>query len=546
MGRILLAIAGLLGLSDFACTDVRHLGGDAAEDDGAEGSGDVTYRDEAPGDAAEDALPDGDDGDADGESAADGDTADADPDGDAADVDPDGEGDGDAEGDAYPYDVVHPPSVCGDGTVDPGEECDDRNRMNGDGCDWLCRLGDGSFTYPPLDPTVPDLVVDGDPVPVTTIDETDIWAFGDGFPFCGGLHLAWTGRFFGLAYNVDQPYFGVHVRFLNADGTEAHAVWRHDTPWEMWDHALAWSGTELALFSGNARDGIALSRFSDDGDELAAMSPIRGPDPRDPSVVVVQHLSHAAWSGDRYLVVSPWDYPFWSLETFGPAGEMLGTTLLSPGREARSCVRSLPLAGGWAVTDGWQLAIVDTSLSVTGYSGQVGAAWPGSTSEPVEGARVVDVGDGLVVVWMAGSGTGWDWTWALWMAGMSYDGDPTWPPRPIVVGIDCVRDGGGGPGMSPGWSGWSTAYGPAGIVVVAWTDTDGETIPGGELLVINTDRWGNVVSGPVSLLGEGVTTAHGYALDIAASDSGYGIVTVEDGPISTTGRIVYRHFRPAE
>ena len=41
--------------------------------------------------------------------------------------------------------------VCGDGVVDPGEQCDDGNTMSGDGCDDMCQLetmgicGDGTM-----------------------------------------------------------------------------------------------------------------------------------------------------------------------------------------------------------------------------------------------------------------------------------------------------------------------------------------------------------------------------------------------------------------
>ncbi len=40
------------------------------------------------------------------------------------------------EGDGCSSDCTHepPPPVCGDGTEDPGEECDDGNDVNGDGC----------------------------------------------------------------------------------------------------------------------------------------------------------------------------------------------------------------------------------------------------------------------------------------------------------------------------------------------------------------------------------------------------------------------------
>jgi cysteine-rich repeat protein len=34
-----------------------------------------------------------------------------------------------------------PPNLCGNGEVDPGEECDDGNRQDGDQCSALCKRG---------------------------------------------------------------------------------------------------------------------------------------------------------------------------------------------------------------------------------------------------------------------------------------------------------------------------------------------------------------------------------------------------------------------
>jgi len=43
--------------------------------------------------------------------------------------------------------VIIGPSVCvhtcGNGSLDPGEECDDRNYNNGDGCSSTCKIEDG-------------------------------------------------------------------------------------------------------------------------------------------------------------------------------------------------------------------------------------------------------------------------------------------------------------------------------------------------------------------------------------------------------------------
>jgi len=41
------------------------------------------------------------------------------------------------------YSVLGCESPCGDGKIDEGEACDDRNRSNGDGCSVLCQVEDG-------------------------------------------------------------------------------------------------------------------------------------------------------------------------------------------------------------------------------------------------------------------------------------------------------------------------------------------------------------------------------------------------------------------
>lgn len=38
------------------------------------------------------------------------------------------------------------PARCGDGSVDPGEECDDGNQVSGDGCSLICRVEPAACT----------------------------------------------------------------------------------------------------------------------------------------------------------------------------------------------------------------------------------------------------------------------------------------------------------------------------------------------------------------------------------------------------------------
>ena len=74
------------------------------------------------------------------------------------DLTPDG---GDADvGETNP--LVSPP-LCGNGVLDPGEECDDGNRLDDDSCTWNCHNGTGSGPGP-ADPSARRLVPVGEPL----------------------------------------------------------------------------------------------------------------------------------------------------------------------------------------------------------------------------------------------------------------------------------------------------------------------------------------------------------------------------------------------
>jgi cysteine-rich repeat protein len=53
-----------------------------------------------------------------------------------------------------------PPPPCGNGVTDPGEECDDGNRLDGDECTAFCLVGAGDLPGDP-DPAVRPYVVEG-------------------------------------------------------------------------------------------------------------------------------------------------------------------------------------------------------------------------------------------------------------------------------------------------------------------------------------------------------------------------------------------------
>jgi len=56
----------------------------------------------------------------------------------------------------YETAVIAITGTCGDGNVDPGEQCDDNNNVNGDGCSSTCQIEGGS---PPPVPEFSDYAI---------------------------------------------------------------------------------------------------------------------------------------------------------------------------------------------------------------------------------------------------------------------------------------------------------------------------------------------------------------------------------------------------
>ncbi|MBI5486805.1 MAG: hypothetical protein HY905_05705 [Deltaproteobacteria bacterium] len=156
--------------------------------------------------------------------------------------------------------------ACGDGVLDPGEECDDWNRMNDDGCDWLCRLGDGD-PPPAPEPGVADYVPSGDPVPLSDarVSNGCIWEHP----------LVWTGSEFATVWlqQLDPGEgFGARVRFWRFDraGRRIDAEWRLPTVLALPASAeVVWLGGGFGLFFTD-RSGLWYLRLDTAGKPLGS------------------------------------------------------------------------------------------------------------------------------------------------------------------------------------------------------------------------------------------------------------------------------------
>ena len=238
-----------------------NLSGDGADD------AEAPDADVEATEGGRDNAPDGGDPGADGEE----------PDTDGG---PDSEvlGDGfvlDAEGwEGSEYVVLPPPSGCGDGIVDPGEECDDWNRLDGDGCDWLCRLGDGD-PPPTPDPGVPDYVPSGDPAPLPGSAAVSYSV--------ERIPLVWTGSEFATAwfepFDVDADPGLIRFWRFDASGRRLDDEWRMPTLRSYGGLEVVWTGSGFALFFGEWETGLWYLRLDAHGKPLGDPVLIEG-DPR--------------------------------------------------------------------------------------------------------------------------------------------------------------------------------------------------------------------------------------------------------------------------
>lgn len=194
---------------------------------------------------------------------------DAAPDGDAdaeSDVDADVDDDSDVDADTgldsdidSPEDVPH----CGDGVTDPEEECDDGNRLNGDGCDWLCRVGNGD-PQPSPDPSFAPYEYGGPAVELET-GQSNVHGGYERLPF------VWTGTEFStVVLGEPDPSGDRELDFFRFDseGNRLEDEWLELRV--VWASALdlVWASGHYALFFSNL-EGLFMRLLSSTGKPLS-------------------------------------------------------------------------------------------------------------------------------------------------------------------------------------------------------------------------------------------------------------------------------------
>ncbi|MBN1774148.1 MAG: DUF4215 domain-containing protein [Deltaproteobacteria bacterium] len=171
------------------------------------------------------------------------------------DADADGESDDAALDLPEPDHGELPPATCGDGIVAPGEECDDGNRMNDDGCDWSCRLGDGETPTGPPDPDAGRLAEEAG---ISSINLDDIGSPG-ALAATDEIPLEWTGEAYATVaiHSPLEPGTGDgQATFFKFDtaGNRVGRSWTYPFISEWFPFDLAWSGSGFGLCFGDGSD----------------------------------------------------------------------------------------------------------------------------------------------------------------------------------------------------------------------------------------------------------------------------------------------------
>jgi cysteine-rich repeat protein len=424
--------------------------------------------------------------------------------------------DGGARDDAEPpLDAIPPPDTglpptCGDLRLDPGEECDEGNRWNGDECDWLCRFGPGSFDYPPADDTVPALDPPGAAVELLAPDEP-----ADRIT---RVQLVPRGSAYGLLYVVGEPVAETRVRVLDAGGHPFAGPWVRTELGVAPPSGLVATSDGYALFEIPAdRSPLVVTFLDAEARQLGDPVPIfTGP----PSTGRWRFVDVAP-ARDGFvldaLVEEPDASPYARLTAVSPAGVPLGPDALfyppvdcSFGNPAVS-----PLGDGFACSATDAVVALDHELGVVGWTGFLHGGG-GFTLDAEDGASAARAGGVLRFDMLPGEE---DPTGRrpqdLVVTGVGSGGEVTLPPRVVQPGArpadfgDRVVADEGSCGVFVGWS-WGDPMSASGFA--------------NGVRLFNTDLAGNPRSAPFELFPPETWPPTPTMFDMAAGATGGGLV----------------------
>ncbi|MBI5490973.1 MAG: hypothetical protein HY905_26820 [Deltaproteobacteria bacterium] len=421
-------------------------------------------------------------------------------------------------------DVIPLPSTCGDRVIDPGEECDDGNRMNGDACDWECRAGPGSFEYPDPDPAVHPIEDTG--VSVSVVPDGE-FAESSGL---AGFSLCRAGDGFALAYPAGHPILATRIQRLDRSGVPVGDPWERPEPFSLPTLELVASEGRLVLFSKQMLGALRAAEFDDSLVPVEDTHDVAGA-PAEPVGLPLQSVAVGPTG-----FVAGYSLPSdagggWLLHLVDPDATAAGPThLFRPVDSGTFFSQILDVPGGFVVTDGFRVVGLDEHLDVVGWTGVVSGPGLASPGTGLETEHVARTEDGLLFFWgaypVAPARLG-----NIWAAGLGFDGTMTMPPRIVLPEVVA------GTGNE-----LRVTYGPAGVAVVFYglehaSETEG-------ILLFNTDRFGNARSAPGLVFSMWEGADPGAPVDIAADDEGYGLAVRILDRSSSTYASMFRRFVP--
>ena len=313
---------------------------------------------------------------------------------------------GDAEVGEHP--IILPPPPCGNGELDDGEECDDGNREDRDGCTWDCLLGDGDPVGPP-DPSARPYVAQGPPVVLPAVESPPVGLVGwMNFAAIGGTILV------PIWHRPESPLGTpgtISARFLRGDGTLARDDVRISltTGWTLTGLTEAASDTDVLLAWRAGADAIWRARLTvEDGLVEAPAMLVVSPDSDLPALAGRAGGYAFAWYDGNDTMRCVHDGPGPSrvllarLGTDGGIDESFGPAELEPTvgawtspRLARGSDSSVGLLWWRADTEHGddcqvRFGVADPALAVIADGGVLGAGPSG---------RIVEAEDAYRVVW---------------------------------------------------------------------------------------------------------------------------------------------------